>query len=171
MKDVIQYLKGELSGITIESQKINFATDLFIPMEFAIFFRYVIKNRLGKIVAVGTVFKDDSKLEKFLTKVKAGFPHTIFYQTSNGQLWLLKQNGSEEKIDKQTLVLELKVQDPLLLTENEILLEDLRNRLETSEKELKKLTIEKQELIDSLEWKRNDCSRELEERDLTIQRP
>jgi hypothetical protein len=141
-----------------------------MPMEFTIYFRYVIKNKLGKIVAVGTVFKDDSKLEKFLIKVKAGFPNTIFYQTSSGQLWLLKQNGSKEKIDKQTLVLELKGQDPLLKTDNEILLEDLINRLETTEKELKKLTIEKQELIDSLEWKRNDCSRELEERDLTIHR-
>jgi hypothetical protein len=170
MKEIIKYLKGGLSEISIESQKITFAINLIIPMHFTIYFRYVIKNKLGKIVAVGTVFKDDSKLEKFLTKVKAGFPHTIFYQTSNGQLWLLKQNGSEEKIDKQTLVLELKGQDPLLKTENEILLEDLRNRLETTEKELKKNTIEKQELIDSLEWKRNDCSKELEKKDLIIQR-
>jgi hypothetical protein len=170
MKETIKYLKGELSEITIESQNINFATDLFIPMEFTIFFRYVIKNRLGKIVAVGTVIKDDRKLELLLAKVKRGFPHTIFYQTSNGQLWLLKQNGSEETIDKQTLVLELKGQDPLLKTEDEILIEDLRNRLETTEKELKKLTIEKNESIDNLEWQQNELNKESEKKDLIIQR-
>ena len=137
MKETIKYLKAELSAITVESQKINFAINKFLPFEFTIYFRYVITNKMGEIVAVGSVFNDELKLKQFLVKVKAGFPHTIFYQTSNGQLWLLKQNGSEEKIDKQTLVLELKAQDPLLKTENEILIEDLRNRLDATEKELK----------------------------------
>ncbi len=170
MKDVIQYLKGELSEITIESQKITFASNSLIPMEFTIYFRYVIKNKLGKIVAVGTVFKDDSKLEKFLIKLKAGFLFSTFYQTSDGQLWLKRPDSSEVKIDKQILAHELKINDPLLKTENEILIEDLRNKLETTVKELKKTIIEKQELIDSLEWKRNDCSKELEKKDLIIQK-
>lgn len=170
MKEIIKYLKGELSEITIESQKITFAINSIIPMHFTIYFRYVIKNKLGKIVAVGTVFKDDSKLEKFLVKVNAGFSHTIFYQTSDGQLWLKRPDSSEVKIDKQILAHELKINDPLLKTEKDLLIEDLRLKLETTEKELKKNTIEKQELINSLEWKRNDCSTELEKKDLIIQR-
>ncbi len=170
MKEVIKYLKGELSGITIKSQKINFVTNTLMPIESSISFRYVIKNRLGQIVAAGSVFQDDLQLQQFLLKVNAGFSHNIFYQTSEGHLWLKKPNISEVKIDKQILAQELKIIDPLLKTENEILIDDLRAKILSVEKEFKIYTIDKQELIDGLERKQNEYSKELEKKNLTIER-
>jgi hypothetical protein len=169
MKDAIQYLKRELSKVSIESQKITFVTDSFLPFEFTIYFKYVIKNKMGEIVAVGTTFKDDSKLHKFLLKVKAGFAFNIFYQTNNDQLWLLKPKSSEEKIDKQKLAEALKNLDPSLKTENDILIEELRDKLQKMETQLKKVTDEKNELIDNLEYKYKNLISDLEQKDKIIQ--
>jgi hypothetical protein len=169
MKDARQYLKRELSKVSIESQKITFVTDSFLPFEFTIYFKYVIKNKMGEIVAVGTTFKDDSKLHKFLLKVKAGFAFNIFYQTNNDQLWLLKPKSSEEKIDKQKLAEALKNLDPSLKTENDILIEELRDKLQKMETQLKKVTDEKNELIDNLEYKYKNLISDLEQKDKIIQ--
>ena len=170
MKEVIKYLKGELSGITIKPKKLNFVANSIMPVEWNILFKYVITNRLGQIVAVGSVFQDDLQLQHFLLKVNAGFPHSVFYQTGEGQLWLKRPNISEVKIDKKILSQELKIIDPSLKTENEILIDDLRAKIESAEKELEINAIEKQELIDSLDRKQNECSKELDKKNLTIQK-